>query len=402
MTEETSDKPALPALTVTFGSTKNKTRVLDKISTVLGKSRMADIKIDAPEVAAVHAIVTRGPSGLAIRDCDSRSGTLVNGQPIKECVLKAADTIQIGPFSFQVLLPDGFDAATWGSAALASQEIGGAQHLTSDADSLQRQNVELMEKVEKLGQENERLKASGGANMAKGSATTDSIAALQAEIDVLKTTLQEVDEQRARLLEELRVFKQDSEHNLANLREELDKERNRLKDVMKQAASQFTAARQESVHLRQQNELYQAELAAKQAELDAALAAASGVPALPADVVEYQNQLNSFRDELEQAQMRLQEQEAALNESIRQNELQLSRERAETAREKAIIERTRNELRTELEVAEREAKNFEKMSSIHKLTREIRSAAGPEQDNDPASNTLSNRIKGFLRRLGDS
>lgn len=99
----------------------------------------------------------------------------------------------------------------------------------------------------------------------------------------------------------------------------------------------------------------------------------------------------------------MQEQETALNDSIRQNEMQLSRERAETAREKAIIERTRNELRTELELAEREAKNFEKMSSIHKLTREIRTSVGaPGIEEEAGASSLSNRIRGFLRRLGDS
>lgn len=403
MTGEQTENGALPTLTVTFGSTNRKTRALNKLITVLGKSRNSDIKIDAPEVAAIHSIITRGPKGLWIRDCDSRSGTLVNGKPIKETQLQSGDTVQIGPFSFQVGLPEGFETAPWkaGMEIDGNAEAAVTRLAALEIEPIKLQNDQLQLRLRALEEENRKLMAAGGTSMANGDANNPDVAALRTEVDSLKAHLLEVDAQRARLSEELKVVQQDSENRIAVLREDLEKERNRIKDVMKQAAAQFNSARQESVHIKQQNELLQAELATKQAELEAALSAAAGVPALPADVVDYQNQLNAFRDELEQAQGRLQEQETALNESIRQNEMQLSRERAEMAREKAVVERTRNELRSELELAEREAKNYEKMSSIHKLTQEMRAPGkNPAPEEEPHS--LSGRIRGFLRRLGDN
>jgi pSer/pThr/pTyr-binding forkhead associated (FHA) protein len=97
-----------PALLVQHGNTAQKHRPLDRAAVTLGQARGCDIELDAPEVSTVHCVITRGPDGLFIRDCNSRMGTRVNGERIKEGYLHDADILQVGPFSFQVYLPPGF------------------------------------------------------------------------------------------------------------------------------------------------------------------------------------------------------------------------------------------------------------------------------------------------------
>src|SRR5690606_37098623 len=78
------------------------------------------------------------------------------------------------------------------------------------------------------------------------------------------------------------------------------------------------------------------------ADLEAQLQHAG--PAVPTDLVEYENQLNEFRAQLEEAQAGLQQQEIEIQEKIRQTELQVSRERAEIGRERVALERIRQEV----------------------------------------------------------
>jgi hypothetical protein len=58
----------------------------------------------------------------------------------------------------------------------------------------------------------------------------------------------------------------------------------------------------------------------------------------------------------------------------------------------------RSEVKTELMHAEREAKNFERMAPFHKLANEVRQVRPGEGD---AGVSLSDRIRGFLKRFGE-
>ena len=95
---------AMPALIVTHGSTKKKRRPLAKDLIVLGRGPGCDIGLVSPEVANVHCILTRQPTGWTIRDCSGRA-TRVNGHTITEAPLRDGDSIQIGTFSFEAYLP---------------------------------------------------------------------------------------------------------------------------------------------------------------------------------------------------------------------------------------------------------------------------------------------------------
>jgi pSer/pThr/pTyr-binding forkhead associated (FHA) protein len=101
-----------PALILLFGSAGKKHRLLDRDAIIIGRARGCDLGLDAPDVSSVHCVVSRGPSGFHLRDCQSRSGTKHNGNAVRETLLRDGDLLQIGPFSFRVHLPtSGADAA---------------------------------------------------------------------------------------------------------------------------------------------------------------------------------------------------------------------------------------------------------------------------------------------------
>ena len=96
-----------PALVLLYGTpgSSHMCCPLDRDATVVGKSRGCDLCLTAPDVSSVHCVLTRGAGAWSIRDCASRAGTRLNGEPVEEASLHDGDLVQIGPFSFRVVLP---------------------------------------------------------------------------------------------------------------------------------------------------------------------------------------------------------------------------------------------------------------------------------------------------------
>jgi pSer/pThr/pTyr-binding forkhead associated (FHA) protein len=101
----------LPTLLPIFGGADKKPRPLDRDVLAIGRARGCDIVLEANEVSAVHCIFYRAGEGMRLRDCGSRTGTRVNGAPVKNVQLANTDVVQIGPFSFEVRLPPAPPAA---------------------------------------------------------------------------------------------------------------------------------------------------------------------------------------------------------------------------------------------------------------------------------------------------
>jgi hypothetical protein len=101
---EESFDPTQPTLIVKYGTTKKKYRPLRRDLVVLGRGPACDIGLVSPEVAPVHCVLVRLPTGWMIRDCSGRA-TRVNGQAITEEPLRDGDTITVGTFSFEAHLP---------------------------------------------------------------------------------------------------------------------------------------------------------------------------------------------------------------------------------------------------------------------------------------------------------
>lgn len=89
-----------------------------------------------------------------------------------------------------------------------------------------------------------------------------------------------------------------------------------------------------------------------------------------------------------------------LTQALRDAELEMSRERANLARERNYLTRLRDDLRIALEKAQREMEVRQKLAPVHKLKEEMQagsSGGAKQQLDDP---TLSARLKDLLQMLG--
>ena len=91
------------ALVPLYGVVDKKPRPLNEELIIVGRARGCDIVLDAPEVSSLHCVIYRWGSGYRMRDCGSRTGTRINGQPIARTRLRIGDQVQVGNtcFTFQ-------------------------------------------------------------------------------------------------------------------------------------------------------------------------------------------------------------------------------------------------------------------------------------------------------------
>src|SRR5436190_14823221 len=94
-----------PALLPVAGNFDRKPRSLDRDVTTIGRARGSDLCLEANEISTLHCIIYRTAEGYRIRDCNSRSGTRVNGESTKNARLHNGDIVNIGLFSFEFRLP---------------------------------------------------------------------------------------------------------------------------------------------------------------------------------------------------------------------------------------------------------------------------------------------------------
>ena len=86
-----------------------------------------------------------------------------------------------------------------------------------------------------------------------------------------------------------------------------------------------------------------------------------------AEVTEFRRQLEADRRELNEEIQQLRARNAELNEVVRDTELQLSRERAQFARERVQLDHLREEIRQELERAQRTVDVRERLAAVERL-----------------------------------
>lgn len=72
---------------------------------LVGRGASADFLLGDPSVSRHHAEMQAGPDGLRVRDLGSANGTLLNGVPITEAVLRPGDVLTLGRPSFRVARP---------------------------------------------------------------------------------------------------------------------------------------------------------------------------------------------------------------------------------------------------------------------------------------------------------
>ena len=75
-------------------------------SIVLGSSADCDVRIEEPGVASRHAEIRLLEANvLQLQDLDSKTGTLLNGEPVTQTLLGSGDEIRIGTCRWMLQAP---------------------------------------------------------------------------------------------------------------------------------------------------------------------------------------------------------------------------------------------------------------------------------------------------------
>ena len=94
-----------PTLVPLHGPGEHKPRTLDRDTSTVGRARGCDLVLEASDVSTIHCVVFRGADGYHVRDCNSRTGTRINGNATRGSpLLHDGDILQVGPFSFELKL----------------------------------------------------------------------------------------------------------------------------------------------------------------------------------------------------------------------------------------------------------------------------------------------------------
>jgi len=120
-----------PRLIAVSGPLKDSIFSLPTEELSLGRDASNGLPISDPSVSRRHCVLRRGGAGFKISDLDSRNGTLVNGQAVKEHWLRHQDEISVGDSIFVFLIEDDTDKAA-GSSRIVEFEDEKPTHATAE------------------------------------------------------------------------------------------------------------------------------------------------------------------------------------------------------------------------------------------------------------------------------
>jgi pSer/pThr/pTyr-binding forkhead associated (FHA) protein len=307
------------ALLPMFGGMEKKPRFLDREVITLGRARGSDICLDGNEVSALHCIIYRAADGYRVRDCGSRTGTRVNGQAAKNGLLGNGDVLQIGPFSFEVRIPNGtdFNAAT--DPVRVERLKRSRSHLVHLALRLRKK---LLTKKPAPAPATNGHATGSATHQALGDSSPDKRAA------ELKAKIKQYD-QKVNDLEE-------AEKELADEQEALKKQKREYEEQTKARAAELAQRIDAEVEQR---------CAALQAEFQALKSAAPvAVGPGPEQLQELQN-LQAKKHELEALEKKLKARDKELNDDYKE----IIKERDQVEKAKQQWEREQSEARQQIE-----------------------------------------------------
>jgi transcriptional regulator with GAF, ATPase, and Fis domain len=85
-----------PRIAVVAGPSKDHTFILSGDEVSIGRDSSNVIAISDVSLSRRHCLLRKSADGYILQDLDSRNGTFVNGEPVKEVVLKGGDKIAAG------------------------------------------------------------------------------------------------------------------------------------------------------------------------------------------------------------------------------------------------------------------------------------------------------------------
>ena len=101
-----------PRLVAVSGPLKDSSFALPSCEVTVGRDPSNTLPISDPSVSRKHCVIERESSRFLIRDLESRNGTVVNGEIVKEHWLRHADEIAIGDSTFLFLVEESEGASS--------------------------------------------------------------------------------------------------------------------------------------------------------------------------------------------------------------------------------------------------------------------------------------------------
>lgn len=256
MNKREANLAAHPALIPLFGGLDKKPRFLDRDVISVGRARGCDIILEAPDVSTLHCLLYRTAEGFRIRDCGSRTGTRLNGASVRNQVLAKEDVLHVGPFSFQVHLPE--------HLAKATVQVPEREHLQSSRRNLARLALQLRRRL----REGRSDALGGDSKLSRREEETKArIKSFDQRANQLEEAERDLEEERLQLRKEREAFQthvQRTERELAERLSEVEKDMQQRRREFQTRCSgeenQINREREEMTHMREQLAVEQAEM----------------------------------------------------------------------------------------------------------------------------------------------
>jgi Nif-specific regulatory protein len=120
-----------PRLVAIAGPLRDSVFALPDSDLSLGRDASNGLPISDPSVSRRHCLIRRDEASFKVRDLDSRNGTLVNGEPVKDHWLHHLDEIAVGDSVFRFLIEDDPEKGSGASRAVEFDDAG-ATHAAAE------------------------------------------------------------------------------------------------------------------------------------------------------------------------------------------------------------------------------------------------------------------------------
>jgi pSer/pThr/pTyr-binding forkhead associated (FHA) protein len=103
----TAPRAPTAELVVLNGQQAGTRRPLETPLTLIGRAASCDIRLTVDGIQPLHCMLAFGPQGLLVRDLESETGILVNGERVMVSPLQDGDVLSLGAFEFRLSLGSG-------------------------------------------------------------------------------------------------------------------------------------------------------------------------------------------------------------------------------------------------------------------------------------------------------
>jgi hypothetical protein len=197
-----------PTLVPLHGPGERRPRPLEREVTTVGRARGCDLVLEASDVSTIHCVVFQAADGFHVRDCNSRTGTRINGNTLRGSpLLRDGDILHVGPFSFELQIAAGLPEPFPPNPDQVRHWQNSRRYLAEHALRLRRElrdlkNAPIVAQEVELQQETARLREKSRTCDRRLADLEEADKELEGEREALRARVQDVEKELARRLEE--------------------------------------------------------------------------------------------------------------------------------------------------------------------------------------------------------